>query len=152
MAAEDTATAVRPPAKGAGKPGKGAKGAGKSDKAKRAAGAGATGSQLLLAEHPRALRAIAQAKAWSGLGGFLLGGYLSLPTHTLADTGFRALVAGVVCYVAAWGAAVFLWRRLVVVELRHAQQEALDAELARLRGPDNGAPAGLPRGRARAGV
>jgi hypothetical protein len=109
---------------------------GKSKKA--AAGGGDAGSGggsagLVLAEHPRAVRGIARAKAWGGLGGFLVGGYLSLPTQTLAGAGLRALAAGVVCYVAVWAAAVFLWRRLVVAELRAAQQEALAGELAKLQ-------------------
>ena len=109
------------PAKGA-KAAKAAKGAGKSASAKSAkgkrpasaagAGAGAAGGHLILAEHPRAVSGIARAKAWGGLGGFLLGGYLSLPTHTLPEAGLRALAAGVVCYLAAWAAAVFLWQRL----------------------------------------
>jgi hypothetical protein len=124
----------RSPAKPA-KPTKGAK----SPKAKAKAGAskqgtGAGSSQLILAEHPRAVRSIALAKGWGGLGGFLLGGYLSLPTHTLPDACLRALAAGAVCYVAGWGAAVFLWRRLVVAELRHAQQELLAVEIAKLGG------------------
>lgn len=98
------------------------------------AGAGGSAASLSLAEHPRAVRGIARAKAWGGLVGFLLGGYLSLPTQTLAGVGLRALAAGVVCYVAAWAASVFLWRRLVVAELREAQQELLTAEIARLEG------------------
>jgi hypothetical protein len=105
---------------------------------KAAAGGGSAGpgggsAGLSLAEHPRAVRGVARAKAWGGLGGFLLGGYLSLPTQTLAGAGLRALAAGVVCYVAVWAAAVFLWRHLVVAELRDAQQEALAVELAKLQ-------------------
>lgn len=169
MAGEAQATPVRSPAEDAGpgspgtperserpsmpeKPAKPAKSAGKPAKSPKAKGkAGASGksanvggesgrdSNLILAEHPRAVRGIARAKAWGGLGGFLLGGYLSLPTHTLADAGLRALAAGVVCYVAAWAAAVFLWRRLVVVELRAAQQELLGVEIAKLnRSPPPG--------------
>ena len=65
---------------------------------------------------PRA--AVARAKGWGGLVGFVLGGYLSLPTNTLAAAGVRALMAGVVCYVAAWAGAVFLWRRLVISRSR----------------------------------
>ena len=139
---------------------------GQKDKSKQAAGdggsAGSGGSSagLSLAEHPRAVRGVARAKAWGGLGGFLLGGYLSLPTQTLAGAGLRALAAGVVCYVAVWAAAVFLWRRLVVAELRDAQQEALATEIAKLnqaRPPGPGgfggtAPAVAERGRARASV
>jgi hypothetical protein len=101
---------------------------------------------LSLAEHPRAVRGVARAKAWGGLAGFLLGGYLSLPTHTVADAGLRALAAGAFGYVAAWAAAVFLWRRLVVVELRTAERELLAKELSRLSGPIGGAqPGGLGR-------
>jgi predicted lipid-binding transport protein (Tim44 family) len=75
-----------------------------------------------VAAHPRAARAVARAKGWGGLVGFLLGGYLSLPTNTLAAAGLRALVAGVVCYVAVWAAAVFLWRRLVMLEIKGREQ------------------------------
>ena len=62
-----------------------------------------------VAAHPRASRAVARAKSWGGLLGFLLGGYLSLPTNTVAAAGLRALIAGVVCYVAVWAGAVFLF-------------------------------------------
>jgi hypothetical protein len=111
---------------------------------------------LSLAEHPRAVRGVARAKAWGGLAGFLLGGYLSLPTHTVVDAGLRALAAGAFGYVAVWAAAVFLWRRLVVVELRNAERELLADELSRLHGPIGDRPAGpggstraVERGRAR---
>ncbi len=119
------------------KPAKAAKtkgGKGASGKGAGGGGGAGRGSKLILAEHPRAVRGIARAKAWGSLGGFLLGGYLSLPTQTLPGAGLRALAAGVVCYVAAWAAAVFLWRHLVVAELRGAQQEALAVEIAKLRG------------------
>jgi hypothetical protein len=127
------------------KAGKTAK-AGKADKGKKSAGAegaGAGGSGLILAEHPRAARSVARAKAWGGLAGFLLGGYLSLPTQTLAGAGLRALAAGVVCYVAVWAAAVFLWRRLLVAELHQAKHDLLAEELAkfeRTRAPGAGGP------------
>lgn len=91
-----------------------------------------TGDAPSLAEHPRAVRAVARAKSWGALAGFALGGYLSLPTHTLAQSGFRALLAGIVCYVAVWAGSVFVWRRLVLAELRHHQHERLSEELARL--------------------
>jgi hypothetical protein len=107
-----------------------------SDTAKAPAGDGA---HLTLAEHPRAAHGVAQAKAWGGLVGFALGGYMSLSTHTLADAGLRALAAGVGCYVAAWAIAVFLWRRLVVAELSHARQEAVAAEIAKLTSTAGGA-------------
>ncbi len=119
----------------AGKSDKAAK-AGKAKKGKKGADAdgagGGRGSGLILAEHPRAARSVARAKAWGGLAGFLLGGYLSLPTQTLAGAGLRALAAGVVCYVAVWAAAVFLWRRMLVAELHQAKHDLLAEELAKL--------------------
>lgn len=120
------------------KKGAGAEGAGGADGSGR-------GSGLILAEHPRAARSVARAKAWGGLAGFLLGGYLSLPTQTLAGAGLRALAAGVVCYVAAWAAAVFLWRRMLVAELHQAKHDLLAEELAkfeRTRSPVAGGPVG----------
>jgi hypothetical protein len=158
MAAEEMAAPVRSAAADAGpeqpaapertpsKAAKSGKSAGKSKpakgkgaKAKRSAsatGAASASGHLILAEHPRAVRGIARTKAWGGLGGFLIGGYLSLPTHALPEAGLRALAAGVVCYVAAWAGSVFLWRRLVVAELRDAQQRLLAEEIAKLRGLD----------------
>jgi hypothetical protein len=76
-----------------------------------------------VAAHPRAARAVARAKSWGGLIGFVLGGYLSLPTNTVAAAGLRALIAGVVCYVATWAGAVFLWRRLVMLEIKGREQQ-----------------------------
>jgi hypothetical protein len=139
--------------KGKGKPAAKSAKSGKSPAAKGAAGAaGADGPNLSLAAHPRAVRRIAEAKAWGGLLGFLLGGYLSLPTHSVLEAALRALLAGVVCYVFVWGAAVFLWRRLVVAELRHAEQALLTTRLAKLQASDpTAAPASAPaieRGRA----
>jgi hypothetical protein len=93
-----------------------------------------------VAAHPRAARQVARAKGWGGLGGFLLGGYLSLPTSTLASAGLRALVAGVVCYVAAWAGAVFLWRRLVVLELKGREHQLMTARTDR-QAPPSPAPA-----------
>lgn len=114
---------------------------GKKDKQAKASGSkssasGEEGAGLSLAAHPRAVRRVAEAKAWGGLGGFLLGGYLSLPTHSVSEAALRALLAGVVCYVVVWAAAVFIWRRLVVAELRQAEHELLSSELAKLQGAD----------------
>ena len=122
------------------------KSAGKK-KGKSAGGEGPNAEGLSLAAHPRAVRRVAEAKAWGGLGGFVLGGYLSLPTHSTFEVALRALTAGVVCYVVVWAAAVFVWRRLVVAELRHAQHELLSRELAKLPAADpNGTPAVERRG------
>jgi len=72
-----------------------------------------------VANHPRAGAQVARAKAWGGLGGFLLVALLSLRAGVPApDALLRAIAAGVVAYVAAWAAAVLVWRHLVVAELR----------------------------------
>jgi hypothetical protein len=132
------------PAKAPAKDAK-AKGKAKGKGAKGGKGAAApTGSGPNVAAHPRAARSIARAKGWGGLVGFLVAGYLSLPTSTFAWTIGRALIAGGVCYVACWGAAVFAWRRLVMLELKSREQK-LVAEL--LAGQGSGAPgaaAGAP--------
>ena len=84
-----------------------------------------------IAAHPRAARAVARAKSWGGLAGFAIGGYLSLPTNTLAGAGERALIAGIVCYLAAWAGAVFLWRRLVLLEIKSREAQVASAHAAR---------------------
>ncbi|HEX4115558.1 MAG TPA: hypothetical protein VHY18_06760 [Solirubrobacteraceae bacterium] len=137
----------------AGKKGKGkeskskdAKGKGKEGKGKKSAVAEDSGAPSVAA-HPRAARAVAQAKGWGGLAGFFIAGYLSLPTGTLAQTGLRALIAGSVCYVAAWAGAVFVWQRLVIVEIK-GREQALLAGVQVALGPAE--PAGTSDERARA--
>lgn len=106
------------------KPAKQEKAKKKGAKEPAAAPAPAEGAPAIVA-HPRAVRSIARAKSWGGLIGFALGGYLSLPTSTLVGAGLRALIAGTVGYVAVWGAAVFVWRRLIVLELKAREQQLL---------------------------
>jgi hypothetical protein len=131
---------------------KDAKKGGKSDKAEKGkkgkkgkdaeAGGGEQpdGGAPSIAAHPRAARAVARAKGWGGLAGFVLAGYMALPTNTLAAAGLRALIAGVVCYVATWAGAVFLWRRLVMLEIKGREQKLLaGAQAAR---PPRELPAG----------
>jgi hypothetical protein len=77
-----------------------------------------------VAAHPRAALHVARAKGWGGLLGFLVAGYLSLPTSTIAAAGLRALVGGVVCYLVAWAGTVFVWRQLVLLELGRARTRA----------------------------
>jgi len=123
--------APAPGGKAAGKDAKkpsGGKDAKKKPKREAASAAASDGPSV--AAHPRAARQVQRAKAWGGLAGFALGGYLSLPTTTLADAGLRALIAGVVCYVAAWAAGVFVWRHLVVLEIKSREHQLLAAELA----------------------
>jgi hypothetical protein len=101
----------------------------KADESKRApegdggeSAAGAGGPSV--AAHPRAALHVARAKGWGGLLGFALGGYLSLPTSTLAVAGLRALLAGVACYLAAWAGAVFVWRHLVMLQYAGARERS----------------------------
>jgi hypothetical protein len=116
---------------------------GKGKEKKAAEPASADGPSV--AAHPRAARAVATAKGWGGVIGFAAGGYLSLPTHTLADAGLRALIAGVVCYVAGWAGAVFVWRRLVVLEIKAREQHLLEMLKARSAGQQTSQPAGGAR-------
>jgi hypothetical protein len=95
----------------------------KDGKGKASKGAEPDGDGPSIAAHPRAARGVARAKSWGGLVGFVLGGYLSLPTNTVAEAGLRALMAGVACYVATWAGAVFLWRRLVMLEIKAREQQ-----------------------------
>ncbi|MFZ2112213.1 MAG: hypothetical protein WAU77_00610 [Solirubrobacteraceae bacterium] len=132
-------------AKGKGKESKSKDAKGKKGKGEKAASAEDSGSPSVSA-HPRAARAVAQAKGWGGLAGFFIAGYLSLPTGTLAQAGLRALIAGSVCYVAAWAGAVFVWRRLVIVEIKGREQALLaGAQAALVPGEPIGAPAEPPR-------
>jgi hypothetical protein len=106
----------------------------KEKKAKGKAKKGAVaveGGGPSVAAHPRASRSVARAKGWGALAGFVLGGYLSLPTHTFADAGLRALIAGAACYLAAWAAALFFWRRMVVLEIKAREQQLIGAAMAR---------------------
>ncbi len=132
MADEDTqseAPVKAPPVKEPAAKGKPAKGKGKDGKKdKKATVVAADGPTV--AGHPRAARAVARAKGWGALGGFLFGGYVSLPTGTLAEAGLRALVSGAVCYVAVWAGAVFVWRRLVVLEIKAREQQLVSALVA----------------------
>jgi hypothetical protein len=131
--------------KGKGNESKSKDAKGKKGKGEKAATAEDSGSPSV-ASHPRAARAVAQAKGWGGLAGFFIAGYLSLPTGTLAQTGLRALIAGSICYVVAWAGAVFVWRRLVIVEIKGREQALLaDAQAALMPGEPIGAPAEAQR-------
>jgi hypothetical protein len=132
----------RAPAKKGGKDAKAEKGKGKKGAKEGDADAGSDGPSV--AAHPRAVRAVARAKSWGGLAGFLLGGYLSLPTNTLAGAGLRALVAGVVCYVVVWAGAVFVWRRLVMLEIKSREQQLATAVQAARARRELPAPAERP--------
>jgi hypothetical protein len=149
-ASGSNAVADAPSGGSAGKQAKGKepKGKKKAKDSKSAKDAGESGSPSVAA-HPRAARAVSQAKSWGGLTGFFIAGYLSLPTGTLLEAGLRALVAGSVCYVVAWAGAVFAWRRLIVIELKgHEQQLAGDVQLSPEQSESSAAGIELSRVRA----
>jgi hypothetical protein len=94
----------------------------KGDKKKKGKKGTATASTAIsVAAHPRAAAAVRRAKGFGGVGGFALAAYLShkagVPT---AQTGARALAAGVGGYLVAWACAVTVWRYLVLAEFRAA--------------------------------
>jgi hypothetical protein len=124
--AEPPARKAGQDARSRGKPTEAPKDA-KDTKDAKDSGAGEPDDGPSVAAHPRAARGVARAKGWGGLIGFLLGGYLSLPTNTLAGAALHALVAGLVCYLAVWAGAVFVWRRLVMLELKNRELQLLQA-------------------------
>ena len=76
-----------------------------------------------LSAHPRARRQIREAKAWSGLAGFLLVLVLSLEGGALLfDAGLRALAAGAGCYVTGWFLAVMVWSHIARAEVLVAEE------------------------------
>ena len=72
---------------------------------------------IRLCDHPRATRQIELARGWGGIGAFALVGLLALSAGVpTASAGLRALLAGVVGYMACWFLAVMVWRHLAVAE------------------------------------
>src|SRR4051794_11687139 len=85
-----------------------------------------------LEAHPRALRSIARAKALGGVIGFVIGLWLGsragLPSW---DTGVRALAGGIAGWLIVWGAAVQIWKQLIIAEYRAAEQRREQARRTR---------------------
>jgi hypothetical protein len=92
---------------------------GKKEKGKKGKGKNDATAGPSVAAHPRASYQVRRAKGWGGIAGFAIAAYLShqagVPTFDLL---LRALVAGIVGYMLAWGCAVTVWRHLVLAELR----------------------------------
>jgi hypothetical protein len=78
-----------------------------------------------LSEHPRAATSIRRAKAWGGIGGFLLMLLVGL-THgsPLDATLVRALVGGVVANLVVWAIAVAVVKRVLIAEATAAARRA----------------------------
>jgi hypothetical protein len=94
----------------------------KKDKGKKA---DSEPSGLSVAAHPRAAAQVRKAKGWGGLAAFAATAYLSLSHGATIDiAGMRALAAGVLGYVIAWGCAVMVWRQLMVAEIRAKVERA----------------------------
>jgi len=80
---------------------------------------------IRLCDHPRANRQIELARSLGGIGAFAFVGLLSLQTGLpLSSVGVRALLAGVVGYVAGWGLSVMVWRHLALAEVEAARASA----------------------------
>ena len=69
--------------------------------------------------HPRAQMQIRRWKAMGGLAGFWAMVYLSHRSGTdFVHLSLRALLGGLVTYVAVWAASVYVWRQIAVAEIR----------------------------------
>ncbi len=118
-----------------------------------AEGGGALGTHKpSIAEHPRAARYVRQARQAAGLIGFLIAGWSSMATSTVAETLLRALIAGIVCQVVVWGVAVALFRHLILAELKGREQALITAAKARLEAQERAQADVMPRGGAQAGA
>lgn len=86
-----------------------------------------------LTAHPRAAVQIRRAKGYGGLAGFALMAWLSWRSGTdFVHLGLRALLGGLVGYVALWAAAVYTWRQLAVAEVRRQAHILAERRLAAL--------------------
>jgi hypothetical protein len=76
-----------------------------------------------IAGHPRAKAGIRRARSRAAFVVFVL--VLLFGHHaglTWFDATWRALVAGIAANVVAWRCALFVWRQLIIVELRQAEE------------------------------
>jgi hypothetical protein len=105
---------------------------------------------IRLVGHPRARRHIALAKGWGGLLAFLVCFYLSHQAGLPAsDAIWRAVIAGLVGYVLAWGIAVAVWRQLAVAEIEDLRLRliaAMEHEEAVARAAAQAGDGGRPPG------
>ena len=98
-----------------------------------------------VAAHPRASYQVRKAKGWGGMAGFGIAAYLSykagVPT---VDLGMRAIIAGMVGDMLAWGCAVTVWRQLVMAELRAVVERAAPAKSDTFPARSDGARSAAP--------
>ncbi len=105
-----------------------------------------------IAEHPRAARHVRQARQAAGLAGFLLAGWTSMATSTLAETLLRAVLAGIVCQLVVWAAAVALFRHLILAELKSREHALVQAAKARAEAQERAQASPGARGSSRGGA
>src|SRR5579872_5472344 len=98
--------------------------------------------RISIAGHPQARRLVRQARGFAGLAGFLIAGWMSLPTHTLAGTLLSAVIAGLACQIVVWAAAVLLSRPLILAQLREHELALVRAARTRAGGSESTAQAG----------
>jgi len=86
---------------------------------------------ISISGHPRAAYSIRRMKGFGGLLGLLLVAWLSWRAGALpVDVALRALVGGIVGYVACWTIAVQVWRHLVIAEARAAAKRVEERRAA----------------------
>lgn len=101
-----------------------------------------------IATHPRARESVRRAKAWTGLIAFAIAGALSLKASVpVAQTGARAIAAGIAGYLIAWWFTMMVWRQLMIaeqkvaieeIERRRAEREAAELAQAELEAAAGG--------------
>jgi hypothetical protein len=95
----------------------------KKDKPKKGAEETQGAASASIAAHPRAKAAIRRARSRTAFVAFAL---VLLFGHraglTWFDATWRALIAGMVANVVAWRCAVYVWRQLVIAEMRQAEK------------------------------
>jgi hypothetical protein len=91
---------------------------------------GAAPKAVSVAAHPRARASVRRIRAWTAIVAF---GLVLLLAHNAGVPGqeaaLRALIAGLAGNLIGWACALAVWRRLVVAELRAAE----DARRERIR-------------------
>jgi hypothetical protein len=98
----------------------------KKGKDKKAKGKDASSDVLRVAGHPRAARSVRTTKGWGGLIAFVLTFWLSwnlgVPFYWSA---LRAVLAGAIGYLVAWGCAVTVWRHVLLAQVEAARVVAM---------------------------
>jgi hypothetical protein len=118
-------------AKKSKKPAKGKPAAKGKSKGKGKDAAAASDDVLRIAGHPKAARSVRAMKGWGGLLAFLLTFWLSwnsgVPFYWSA---LRAVGAGAIGYMVAWGCAVTVWRHVLLAQVEAARMDAMGAAAA----------------------